>query len=216
METARVDTDHIFDGSKLRQPEILEAIQSLGADIALSILFGYILKPDLINSFPQGVVNLHPSYLPFNRGAHPNIWSIVEQTPAGVTLHYIDDKIDTGDIIAQQQVPVDITDTGASLYRKLEEASVALFKETWDQIRTGRAPRFRQTGQLGTYHRVKDVAEIDLIDLDQPYTARELINIIRARTFPPYPGAYFMYQGRKIYVRLQLLYEEQMKKESEG
>ena len=214
-EVAQMKPTHIFDGSKLRQSETLEAIQSLNADIALSVLFGYILKPDFINSFPKGVVNLHPSYLPYNQGSHPNIWSIVEQTPAGVTLHYIDDNIDTGDIIAQQQLPIDPIDTGASLYRKLEQVCVALFKKNWPQIRADHAPRLPQMDQKGTYHRTRDVGAIDLVDLDQTYKARELINIIRARTFSPYPGAYFMHQERKVYLRLQLFYEEQLNEEGE-
>jgi hypothetical protein len=54
------------------------------------------------------------------------------------------------------------------------------------------------------------VERIDHIDLDRMYTARNLIDVIRARTFSPYPGAYFMHQGRKVYLRLQLLYEEQL------
>jgi methionyl-tRNA formyltransferase len=54
------------------------------------------------------------------------------------------------------------------------------------------------------------VERIDHIDLDRKYAAGELIDIMRARTFPPYPGAYFIHQGRKVYLRIQLLYEEQL------
>jgi methionyl-tRNA formyltransferase len=57
---------------------------------------------------------------------------------------------------------------------------------------------------------VRDVEEIDEIDLERKYEAGRLIDILKARTFPPYPGAFFRYRGRKIYLRLELLYEDQL------
>jgi methionyl-tRNA formyltransferase len=210
IHSAQVSSVQIFDGSRLRQPEVLDAIRALQPDIGLSVLFGYILRPEFLDLFPAGVINLHPSYLPYNRGQYPNVWSIVERTIAGATLHYVDAGVDTGDIIAQRQVPIEPVDTGETLYRKLEQTCVELFKETWPSIRSGRAPRIPQDKHAGTYHRTRDVERIDHIDLDQKYTARELIDTIRARTFPPYPGAYFIHQGRKVYLRIQLLYEEQL------
>ena len=208
--SAQVSSEYVFDGSRLHQTGVLNAIRSLNADIGVSVFFGYILRPNFLEMFPAGVINLHPAYLPYNRGAYPNVWSIVEGTPAGVTLHYIDDGVDTGDIIAQKEILVEPIDTGETLYRKLEKACVDLFKETWPLIRAGQAPRFQQRKDEGTYHRISDVERIDRIDLDRTYTAKQLIDIIRARTFPPYPGAYFEHQGRRIYLRLQLLYEDEL------
>ena len=202
--------DRVFDGSQLNQPDTLAQISALHADIALSVFFGYILRQPFIEMFSRGVINLHPAYLPYNRGAHPNVWSIIEGTPVGATLHYIDAGVDTGDIIAQQQVEVEPIDTGESLYRKLKICCLELFKETWPLIRRGTAPRIAQQQQDGTSHRTKDVEEVDCINLSQSYMARELINLLRARTFPPYPGAYFLADERKVYIRLQLTYEEQV------
>lgn len=203
----------IFDGSRLRQPEVVEAITKLEADLALSVLFGYILQPEFIGLFPEGVVNLHPSFLPYNRGAYPNVWSIVDGTPAGATLHYIDPGIDTGDIINQRKVTIEPVDTGESLYRKLEKACVELFSETWPLIRNRKAPRTPQVISQGTYHRSEDVDRIDEIHLDRTYTARQLLDIVRARTYSPHGGAYFHADGRKVYIRSQLLYEEDLNKD---
>lgn len=210
MEYAQKNSIPLFEGSKLRQEETIEEIKALNADIALSVLFRYILKPNVINLFSAGVVNLHPAYLPFNRGAFPNVWSIVDNSPAGVTLHYIDEDIDTGDIIARLKVPIEPTDTGETLYHKLEVACLALFQETWPLINSGRASRDRQEKKESTFHLVKDVDKIDLINLDETYSARYLINLIRARTFQTYPGAYFIEDGRKVYLRLELLDEDQI------
>jgi methionyl-tRNA formyltransferase len=209
LQVVELPPSSIFDGSRLRERETVEAIQKLAPDIGLSVLFDYILKPAFLAIFPQGVVNLHPALLPYNQGQYPNVWSIVEETPSGVTLHYIDEGIDTGDIIAQQEVPVEPIDTGETLYRKLERASVSLFQETWPLIRAGKAPRVPQSSEAGTYHRSRDVDAIDEIDLNRDYNARTLINILRARTFPPYKGAYYTVGGRRVYMRLRLEYEEE-------
>jgi methionyl-tRNA formyltransferase len=215
IRSTQVNQEYIFDGSQLRHPGVVANIKALRPDIGLSVFFGYILRPEFLDLFPSGVVNLHPAYLPYNRGAYPNVWSIVEGTPAGVTLHYIDAGVDTGDIIAQRQVPIEFVDTGETLYRKLEQACVDLFKETWPLIRSGRAPRIPQDRREGTYHSTRDVELIDHIDLDSKYTARQLIDVIRARTFPPHPGAYVVHQNRKVHLRLQHLYEEHINEEND-
>lgn len=207
LEAAGVPPGAVFDGSRLREPEVLEAVAALRPQLGLSLLFDYILRPPLLELFPAGVMNLHPSLLPYNRGQYPNVWSIVEGTPSGVTLHWIDAGVDTGDLIAQREVPVVPEDTGQTLYRKLEVAGIALFQEMYPTIRDGTAPRRPQLGG-GTYHRTRDVERIDEIDLDRSYRAGELIDILRARTFPPYCGAWFRAGNRRIYLRLELSPED--------
>ena len=197
----------IFDGSQLQDPETLDQIAQLSADIAVSVFFGHILKPAFLDLFNGNVINLHPAYLPYNRGAYPNVWSIVDGTPAGATLHYVDASVDTGDIIAQQQVEVEPIDTGATLYEKLEQACVELFQCTWPAIRDGTATREPQTSDGGATYRMRDVARIDCINLDETVRAGDLIDVLRARTFPPHRGAYFEQDGRRVYLRLELEYE---------
>ena len=206
IEAAGLPTAHIFAGASLRDTSVIAAVRELKPEIGISVLFGHILHPSLIELFPKGCINLHPSLLPYNRGAHPNVWSILEGTPAGVTLHYIDAGIDTGDIIAQHEVQVQPIDTGASLYHKLELTGLELFKQTWPAIRENQTPRQAQVSDRGTRHRVRDLEKIDEIDLQATYKAQDLIDLLRARTFPPYSGAYFRSGGRKIYLRLELRY----------
>ena len=209
LRVAGLPTDKVIYGSQLRQPEAMTSISGFKPDIGISVLFNYVFTHELLSLFPQGIINLHPSLLPYHRGQDPNVWSIVEGTPAGVTLHYVDEGIDTGDIIAQKEVDIEPVDTGKSLYSKLEEASLELFKQAWPLIRTGRAQRSPQDRQSGTCHRTGDAEAIDEIDLDSTYRARDLINILRARTFSPYKGAYFRCDDKRIYMRLELEYGEE-------
>jgi len=179
-------------------------IRALRPDIGLSVFFGHILPPEIIGAFPLGCINVHPSLLPWNRGANPNIWSIVERTPAGVTLHYIDSGVDSGPIIAQREIPQEPFDTGESLYHKLESACVSLFCELWPAIRAGSVSTCENPVARGTFHRRADLAKIDEVDLDRTYRARDLIDILRARSFAPYRGAYFRTNGRRIFMELKL------------
>jgi methionyl-tRNA formyltransferase len=207
IHSAQVKADAVFDGACLQKPEVLSVIRELRPDIAVSVFFGYILRPPFLSLLAAGSVNLHPAFLPYNRGVHPNVWSIIDGTPAGVTLHYIDAGVDTGDIIAQRQVDIEPVDTGESLYHKLELACLDVFIGAWPAIRAGNAPRIPQPKDVGSCHRAKDLRTIDEIRLESSYTGKDLINLMRARTFPPHSGPYFWSRGRKVYLRLELAYE---------
>ncbi len=210
LSAAGLDDQAVLEAGDLKTDEGFERLKSLGADIGLSVYFAYILRSRVIELFPQGIINVHPAYLPFNRGRYTNVWSIVDSTPAGVSIHYIDSDIDTGDIIARRQVKVSPFDTGKTLHERLEQESFELLQETWPLIIEGEAPRVPQDGSRGTFHRAKDVEEIDRIDLEREYRARDLINLIRARTFPPYAGAYFEEDGERVFLRLELLHEDEL------
>jgi hypothetical protein len=121
--------------------------------------YRHIVTPDVLELFPGRAVNLHISYLPWNRGAHPNVWSVVEGTPSGVTVHHMDEGIDTGDIIAQQELRFDDSETLQSSYDRLEAEVGALFAEHWELIRSGSAARRPQRGP-GTYHRASELERI--------------------------------------------------------
>jgi methionyl-tRNA formyltransferase len=203
-EAAGVPEDRVFDASRLADPGVIEGIAALRPDLGLSILFGYILRREIIGLFPRGVVNLHPGLLPYNRGAFPNVWSLVDGTPAGVTLHFIDETIDGGEVISQRSVRKRPTDTGEALYHRLESESLELFCDTWPSLADGTARGTAQQG-VGTFHQLSDVDAIDSIDLDRRVRAGDLIDILRARTFPPHKGAYFETEGRRVYMRLELI-----------
>mgnify|MGYP006292769445 CR=1 FL=1 len=122
------------------------------------VSYGYrhIIKKEILDKFPDRAVNLHISYLPWNRGADPNFWSFADNTPKGVTIHYLDEGVDTGDIIVQEKVNFDSnTETLATSYSKLQTTIQELFKENWNKIKNNTCPRQKQVGQ-GTLHKTKD------------------------------------------------------------
>jgi len=111
------------------------------------ISYGYrhILSADILGKYPNKAINLHISLLPWNRGADPNFWSFVENTPKGVTIHYLDEGIDTGDIIVQKEVKFSEHDTLRTSYLKLHEEIQVLFRKHWVNIRLGECSRIPQT-----------------------------------------------------------------------
>ncbi|MFH1809034.1 MAG: formyltransferase family protein [Pseudomonadota bacterium] len=210
IELSGCPEERVFDGSTLRQPEVRERLISLKADLGISVLFDYLIRPKILNSFRLGVINLHPAYLPFNRGNYPNVWSIVDGSPAGVTLHYMDQTLDTGDIIAQHKTEVLSWDTGETLYRRLEQDALSLFKLHFESIVEERAVRRPQDRSQGTTHQRKDVDAVDRIDLDALVRAGDLIDRIRARTFAGYRGAFFEDRGRRVWVSIKLEPDERL------
>jgi len=128
-------------------------------DFNFLISYGYrfILRKEILDLFPNRAINMHISFLPYNRGADPNFWSLIERTPKGVSIHYLDEGVDTGDIIVQKEVSFDSfdTETLASSYQKLQVEIQNLFFQHWDLIKNQKCDRTPQVG-TGTAHRVKE------------------------------------------------------------
>lgn len=125
-----------------------------GYDWLISRNYRHILKRDVLDRFPGRAINMHISFLPYNRGADPNLWAAVDNTKSGVTIHAIDEGIDTGPIYAQREIVIGDDETLASSYEKLQRAMDALWLETWPLILNGLRPT-PQVGR-GTYHRKAD------------------------------------------------------------
>ncbi len=131
-----------------------------GVDFLVSYGYRHILKKDILDKFPNRAINIHISLLPWNRGADPNLWSFLENTPKGVTIHYIDYGIDTGDILAQQEVYFSGEETLRTSYNKLSRVAEKLFEKYWIDIREGRIqPKTQPIG--GSYHRSQEKSKYE-------------------------------------------------------
>lgn len=125
-------------------------------DFIISYGYRHIIKKEVLDKYIYKVINLHISYLPWNRGADPNLWSFLEDTPRGVTIHYVDDRMDTGEIIVQEKIEFDIdVDTLRTTYVKLTQAIEMLFKTYWPNMKSGNLPGKSQP-QGGTFHKLQE------------------------------------------------------------
>lgn len=140
---------------QLDEPLTEEIIQAFDPDLLVSFGYRHIIPPRLINRVNGSVLNLHISLLPWNRGADPNLWSWLENTPRGVSIHWIDSGLDTGPLVSQASLTIDPASSLRNSYEALIEAVANLFSEAWPAIRSGEAPRLDQIGR-GTYHRLAD------------------------------------------------------------
>lgn len=142
----------IQTADKLSAQDVLEQ----GYTFLISYGYRHILHKGILDIFPSKAINLHISYLPWNRSADPNFWSFVEDTPKGVTIHYLDEGVDTGDIIVQKEIEFDSErETLATSYEKLQAAIQDLFKQNWPNIKSGKCQRQKQVGK-GSTHKLKD------------------------------------------------------------
>jgi methionyl-tRNA formyltransferase len=164
-------------------------------DLGILAWWPKLISPAVIALASGGFINTHPSLLPYNRGKHYNFWALVEQVPFGVSLHFVDEGIDSGDIVAQLPITYDWEDTGETLYVKATQAMVKLFKLAYPQIHNGSYQRVPQDLNGGSLHYAKELDIVSKIDLNKNYNARELINLLRARTFFGYPSCHFEENG---------------------
>ena len=142
--------------------------------------------------------------LPFARGGEANIWTILKKYTPGVTIHYINEKIDQGPIITQKKIKCFEHDTGKSLFIRSEKALLKIFKENWKQIKFGKVKAKEQDGK-GSYHKYRSSNYLREIKLNKNYKARDLIDLLRAFSFAPFPGSYFYNRkGEKVYLEIKL------------
>jgi len=182
-----------------------KVIRQLAPDLLVAAGFTFILPEEILDIPNLGTVNLHASYLPHNRGYNPSVWSIIEDPPAGATIHYMAPELDAGPIIDRQKVQVEPDDDGRSLYTRLEQKLIDLFKKNWIDIREGTVDTLDQTTQEGNHHYKKEFLELCEIDLDETVTAGAFIDRIRALTFRPYNNAFFERDGEKYYINVDII-----------
>jgi methionyl-tRNA formyltransferase len=148
----------------------------------ISYGYSYIFTKDILDKLPNRAINCHISYLPWNRGADPNFWSFVDGTPKGVTIHYLDEGIDTGDIIVQRQVIFNSDDeTLSTTYKTLQLTMEELFKEHWQSIKIGHCERSKQQG-TGSFHTDRDKDGLKHLLVDGWNTRISLLEEYAAKT----------------------------------
>jgi len=168
----------------LAQDSIVDLLAQLQLEYIVCIHFPFLV-PDSVLRLPSiGVLNLHPALLPFNRGWHTSSWAILDETPYGATLHFMNDRVDAGDVIYQAELPVRVDHTADALYAEIEDLEFDVFCRGWFELASGRQRSHPQDESLATTHKKSDLFAASIQSLDEEELVRvgDLLRRLRALT----------------------------------
>ena len=187
----------VFQPERVNDAPFLEKVKTLRPDLNLSVSYDQILKSGILASAPLGFINFHAGKLPFYRGRSVINWAIINgEEEIGVTAHYVDGGIDTGDIILQRTVRVEWTDTYAEVLAKVIASFPGLVMDAVQLIADGRAVRQPQAHLAGTYFAGRREGDEGIGWSDG---SRNIYNKIRGIARPG-PGARARLEGRQVTV----------------
>ncbi len=150
----------------VNSPEFIEEIKKLNPDLIMVGSWAEKFKKNILNLVP--CINFHPSLLPKNRGANPYFWAIyLNQKVTGLTVHYMDERFDRGDIILQEAITIDELETGKSLKDKATKLAKVLAGDVLNQFDNGQIQPIKQNEEFATYEKQLTDREV-IIDLNKP------------------------------------------------
>jgi methionyl-tRNA formyltransferase len=177
---------------RMKDPKVIDYFRSLSPDLVVVVAFGQILPPEILEIPKMGCINVHPSLLPKFRGAAPMNWTIIRgEVKTGVTIMLMDEGLDTGDILTQEETMIDAEETFGELHDQLANSGAALLLKTVEMITSGTVTRTSQNDYLATYApRLKKKDGLIRWKAD----VRQIVNLIRGLS--PIPCAYTSYKGK--------------------
>ena len=209
--------DEILQKAKLNNPEVdvysdrdiddkgvIEHLNSLSLPYGLSFGWGHLLSKAFIEAVGGKIVNAHPSYLPYHRSSGSVFWHFTDQQPFGGTLHYIDEGIDSGDIVAQERIFSTWEDDCDSMKGKVDQVLKSLLMKYLPDIISGNVESRKNDIKQGSIHHRDEMNALSHINLDKEYSARLLLNIIRGRMFHGIGGAFFEENGKKYFIDMRI------------
>lgn len=205
IEASGLSADNVFTNKDLNNSDKLSALRAFDVDYIFGIHFPYIIKKALLELPKVGFINLHPAYLPYNKGWHTPSWAILEGTRYGATLHFMSEVLDGGDIIAQAELTVSPSMTANGLYAAALQLEQQLFFDNFDNLLTLNPTRQPQT-EIGTTHHKKDLEQIQPINVEEKVYPLDLINKLRALTTNNLnEAAYVMMDGKKFAIQVNIV-----------
>lgn len=198
---------HVLEGNTFKSDAAQDLMHDLELDYLICIHFPLIIPPSVLAIPREGVLNLHPAYLPFSRGWHNSIWAILENKPYGATLHFMNEGVDTGDIVHQRKLEVRPEDTGDTAYKRALALEVEVFKEAWPRLVDRTYVRQAQDQLGGTRHKAKELyrPEVQELDLKAEIKVGDLLRKLRALTTNrPEEAAYFTVGTTRYRVRVTI------------
>ena len=184
----------VFQPERLRNPEAVQVIEQAKPDMIVVAAFGQILPKAVLELPKYGCINVHASLLPAYRGAAPIQWSILDGCKqTGVTIMYMNEGLDTGDILLQKTVEITPEETGGSLHDKLAEIGAEALAEAIPGVFSGSLKPVAQ-GEMTTPYAKQLTKEMGRLDFGK--SAVELERYVRGLN--PWPGTYTMLDGRLL------------------
>ena len=170
-------------------------IKDLNPDVIFCFGWSSLIKKEILNIAPMGVVGYHPAKLPMNRGRHPLIWALalgLEESAS--TFFFMDEGADTGDILSQVDFEISYQEDARSIYDKVNDIALCQIEDFIPRLKQGKYSKVKQDGLRSNSWRKRN--EIDGL-IDFRMSSRAIYNLTRALT-KPYVGAHIKYRGKNI------------------
>lgn len=202
----------VFQPAKIKTPEAIEALREFEADIFVVAAFGQLLSKEILDMPKYGCINIHASLLPKYRGAAPIQWAVIDgEEKTGVTIMQMNEGLDTGDILLQDEVYLDAKETGASLFDKLAACGAALVVKALPMIEAGEITPIPQNGENSSYAKMLH-KHIGCLDFHETAVVLER----KVRGLNSWPSAYTTLKGKTLKVWAADVVEVNVKKTEPG
>jgi len=196
----------IFRGRAFQHPGGMNTLRALNPDFLLSVHFPYVIPPEVLALPEIAPLNLHPAYLPYNRGWHTPSWALLENTPIGATLHVMTSEVDAGPIVNRSRLSVRPDDTAHTLYQRIKALEVEVFENAWPRLQAGTVDPTLPS-EDGSLHNANDLHDpaVQRINRDERLRAGALIDRLRALTTNRTDeAAYFEQDGTRYRVQISI------------
>ena len=184
----------VYQPVRVKAPDFVDVLRGLAPDLIVVVAFGQILSKEILSLPPLGCINVHASLLPRYRGAAPMQWAIVRgEKETGVTTMFMDEGLDTGDMLMRETLPITQAMTAAELHDAMMKLGADVLEKTLFSLSEGTLKRTPQDDALSTYAPLLD-KEVGRIDWKK--SAQEIHDLVRGLN--SWPGAYTMLTGQKF------------------
>jgi methionyl-tRNA formyltransferase len=190
----------------LAYTSFLEAFQQLNFDMLVCNCYSMIIRKDILESVKYNSINIHWALLPLNRGPNPTQWAIIkDEKKTGISIHYMEEGLDSGDIICQVEEEIKDTDTWVTVNERLHQRSFGFIQENMPRILSGEHTRIKQDETIATKNERlnADSPKIDFASM----SVRQIFNLVRAQV-APLKGAYIAKNGERIHFPNYMSMEE--------
>ena len=184
----------VFSPVRVKRPEAVERLREEAPDLIVVAAFGQILSKEILDLPRLGCVNVHASLLPAYRGAAPIQWAVINgEEKSGVTIMQMDEGLDTGDILLQEEIPLVADETGESLYNKMAKLGGELLVKALPMIEQGTLTPVRQDDAASCY---APMLQKEMGNIDWTMPAVKIERLVRGLN--SWPGAYTFMNGKML------------------